>query len=759
MIISPPFLPLRGVAQTNQQWLDAAMPAPASRLSDTGAPEGSFPLSHNLSWHNGMHLRAPQANGADLPVRAIADGTVIFVGKPTTSNSNVDDPQNYNPFDRPGIKTAAWTDNGCVIIEHRTTIGAAGATETEVTFYSLYMHLSALGKTVPEGQTTKRIWQTGDTIWRKDEVGTPGNIYGHGGQIHFEICFDATNLQHLIGRAPNWIASVEQSAPAADGRTDSLFGSLYFYLPATTTIDEGATRPTVSIQQSGGTPLGSPLWVKMTYDQGTCQFESYNERGDLIGSTAVATDVEYNLYQDATERHNALTASQQTTSSPSGWYELLRFGRNIGRGVAPADKDPLPSNAAHWRRIVGPTGTQLWADLNAAGSFKFSDSDFLPIMGWNCIDDDTSPNDQRCDSYHIKSLISDPDAGNTARMDTSELSKRLGDVNVQKKLKRTICKFPTEWDKASIGRRYAFVMEHDSFKQNSQAWTNLEKHLNAISFDGLPASYLAADWRMHPREFMERLRECGWLSAKELAQCIPRKAVEQTRNAAGQTVYPQSTIAWSTALARALLFSIDLGIVFRKYLISDSKLRIAYFLANAIQETIYFSRKSELGGSGTAYAPWYGRGFLQLTWEDNYRHYGNFKGWHGQSTTSFRDSLETNNSRATDSAGYYWITCARVGQAAHNISREADVNPTITTANISNVCSNYDYQHKTCNVTSTSITYHSSPQSERVARAINTGNPNSTGTVNGLIPRNNVLANVLNVLIEMPDLVTQRQRP
>jgi predicted chitinase len=735
------------------------MSAPPSRLSDTGAPEGSFPLSHSLSWHNGMHVQAPQAGGADLPARAIADGTVVFVGKPTAPNTNVDAPQNYNPFDRPGVKTAAWTDNGCIIIEHRTTIGAAGTTETEVVFYSLYMHLSVLGKTTPDGQATKRVWQAGDSIWRKDEVGTPGKIYGHGGQIHFEVCLDVANLRCLIGRAPNWVAPASLPVPTADGRTDSIFGSLYFYLSANAPTDAGVTRPAAGIRQSGGPTLGSPLWVKMSYVQGACQFESYNECGDLVGNTPMMADVEYDLYKEATERHNALTATQQATSSPSGWYELLRFGRNIGHGPAAADKDPLPVDAAHWRRIVGPAGTQLWADLNAQGSCKFSDADFLPAMGWNCIDDDTSPNDQRCDSEHIKSLICDPDPTNAHRMDMSELSKRLGDTDVQKKLKRAICKFPTEWDKASITSRYAFVMEYDSFKLNPQAWTNLEAHLNAISFDGLPAGYLAADWRMHPREFVERLRACGWLSAKELAQCIPRKAVEQTRNSLGQTVYPQSAIAWPTALTRASSFSINLGIVFRKYLIDNSKLRIAYFLANAIQETIYFSRKSELGGSGTAYAPWYGRGLLQLTWEDNYRHYGNFRGWQGQSTASFRDSLEADNSRATDSAGYYWITCAKVGQAAHNISRDADANPVVATTALANVCSNYNYQNKSCNVSSTSIDYHSSPQSERVARAINTGNPNSTGTVNGLIPRNNVLANTLNVLVELADLVTPKQRP
>ncbi|HSI59793.1 MAG TPA: hypothetical protein VLA16_19685, partial [Ideonella sp.] len=126
MIISPPFLPTRGAGQSEEAWLDDAMPQPASRLADTRAAEGSFPLSHNLAWHNGMHLQAPLGNGASLPARAIADGTVIFASLPTAEDTSVEHAQNYNPFDRGGAQLAAWTDNGCVIIEHRTDIGAEG---------------------------------------------------------------------------------------------------------------------------------------------------------------------------------------------------------------------------------------------------------------------------------------------------------------------------------------------------------------------------------------------------------------------------------------------------------------------------------------------------------------------------------------------------------------------------------------------------------------------------------------------------------
>ena len=418
MIVSPPFLPARAANTSEEIWLNAAMPAPASRLSDTQAHEGSFPLSHNLAWHNGMHIQAPQTNGVSLPARAIADGRVVFVNPPRASNAIATDAQNYNPFTRGGstTPTPAWTDNGCVIIEHTTTIGANATAEVQVVFYSVYMHLSALGKTTPAGQTTRRDLQLNDPIWRKDEVGTPGSIYGNTGQIHFEICLNADNLQHLIGRVPNWVeSSVAPAVPApptADGRTDSIFGSLYFYLPANTPTHAGATMPANHLRAAGGTPLGSAIWVKMTYATGNCSLESLYPRGERIAPPLVQADAEYDLYTSATQRHDSLSAAHQTTSSPSGWYELLRFGRNIGRGPNAADKDPLPETAAHWRQIAGPNGTTVWADLNAPGTFKFSDADFLPLTGWSFIADDATLNDQRCDSDHLKTLIRDPDPAN-----------------------------------------------------------------------------------------------------------------------------------------------------------------------------------------------------------------------------------------------------------------------------------------------------------------------------------------------------------
>lgn len=50
--------------------------------------------------------------------------------------------------------------------------------------------------------------------------------------------------------------------------------------------------------------------------------------------------------------------------------------------------------------------------------------------------------------------------------------------------------------------------------------------------------------------------------------------------------------------------------------------QLAYILATAYHESGMQYNREEIGGSKTRYAPWYGRGFVQLTWKTNYDKYG-----------------------------------------------------------------------------------------------------------------------------------------
>ncbi|MFS2123477.1 M23 family metallopeptidase, partial [Pseudomonas sp. Pseusp97] len=401
MIISPPFIPAPIAGETDEAFVNRAMPG--GNLGD-----GAFPLSFDLNWHGGLHLRAPQENGKNLPVRAIADGTLAYFRAPAKKTNDPNNALNYGD---------GWTDNGCIVLRHETEIGEGA--RSQVVFYSIYMHLSKINIANP---------QLKQRIYRKDSIGEVGEIYGSAGKIHFEIIASDSQVEHLTGRSTR-----ELDYRTHDGRTDSCWGDMYFYIP--NTLDGFAAPPTNFAQAAhSGTPayrcpslpdgwytpdgrlstlafltneidgyhpetvkqLREGLIVRMHYDRGQCQLTTYHVTGELIGSQSEDADFEYNLYTTATRRYPAC---------PSAGYELLRFGRVLG-------PDALqPANAAHWRKISLPPRTEAgeaersaWFNLNASGVTRFSDADFPHWMGWRLIDDDKD-SDSHCQSAYIRELL------------------------------------------------------------------------------------------------------------------------------------------------------------------------------------------------------------------------------------------------------------------------------------------------------------------------------------------------------------------
>jgi hypothetical protein len=68
MIVSPPFLSLRDIPVYDDQCVKSVMPGGI-------VGSGAYPVSQAMAWHGGLHIHAPTS---DEPVRAIADGIVVF---------------------------------------------------------------------------------------------------------------------------------------------------------------------------------------------------------------------------------------------------------------------------------------------------------------------------------------------------------------------------------------------------------------------------------------------------------------------------------------------------------------------------------------------------------------------------------------------------------------------------------------------------------------------------------------------------------
>lgn len=688
MIISPPFLPAPIAGESDEAFLDRAMVG--------GIPgDGGFPLSFDLNWHGGIHLTAPQEAGAPLPVRAIADGTVVYFRKPTEESSNPEHPLHYMD---------GWTDDGCIVLKHETEIGEGD--DAKVVYYSIYMHLSKINLANPS---------VGQVVYRKDSIGEAGKIYGKAGRIHFEIIADQTQIANLTGRTTR-----ELDYQSGNGRPDSCWGDMYFFVPPellaysapptnrtqaenTSAVAYRCPAMPAATMQEGATSTGSApaqvtpdgyewavasqlqhgIFVRMSYEKGQCKLTSYYLSGDVIGMQEEEADFEYNLYSKASTLY---------PQSPSAGYELLRFGRVLGPDIL------RPTDAAHWRQIKvpgksGEESRSAWVNLNAPTVTKFSDADFPHWQGWYLVDDDTDK-DSHCQSAFIRNLLNldegkvVADNGDAVSIATSpaydalspdeqkKLSERyvrertlnmsrLTSSETQSRIRRLVCKFPTEWSANDFDDRYGWLQKvAEGGPLTSDQYGKLKRHQEALAFWDEVTTTKARNnqWHFPPKDFIKIFRRCSWISKEEMVQLLPStglsisysnalKIISEGQSSGNKIMPPKMWIALNKTRA--------------KYKI-DSVIRTAHFWGQIVQETGGLQTVREYA-SGTAYegradlgntepgdgARFRGRGVIQLTGRALYTKYQTYK--KANFTTEPNHLLIQSNSHiAADTSGYYW---------------------------------------------------------------------------------------------------------
>jgi predicted chitinase len=611
-----------------------------------GVNDGRFPVSFDLSWHGGMHLSAPMNGNVALEVRSIADGTVVYVRAPVkVENPDVGHAQMYRGH---------WTDNGVVVIRHDTEIGEGA--QSKVSFFSVYMHLRHIESTVVRNRV----------IYRKAVIGNAGQIYGEQNRIHFEIISDDANLTKLVGRATGDLPLT------ANGRTDAVYGEMYFNVPAGTHLygqrppynqpapTTAATHTTtealiVGLRYAGGDGV--------TADRGDAYLAAYQLNGTQLGAQINENEAEYKLYTTAQD----ISEAYPSTGRPAtcAVYELLRFGRVLGPDAL------TPATVPNWREVRFSATAQGWINLNAANVHKFSDADFPHWKKWKLIHDDIDTN-SRCDSATIKAWL---DTDHDGHVNPNEAASRLGTAAIQEKLKKTICKFPTEWETATIAPRWHWLttqstenpqpMSGPDFDRLSRHiatlcfWQEANLQTQAIPAHGTTAAVAATPipanhWHFEPREFIRHFRKCGWLELTELARTLPNRPGYSATGAV-RTSLGIGLITLQTAKQRVANYVTPLNQTMRKYGISISRIRQAQFLAQVMLETDKWQVVREYGSGAPVarlpmiqyYAAFYGRGIMQLTWAGNYATYGVYRNF-ATHVNAYADI------RITPTSSHYW---------------------------------------------------------------------------------------------------------
>ncbi|WP_043202084.1 M23 family metallopeptidase [Paraburkholderia acidipaludis] len=615
MIISPPFLP-----QLDPSKLDPAKSDPMmDAVDEFELFHGIYPIAFDRRRHCGIHL-APDMHG---PVYAIADGEVVAY---RVCQHAIDPDSSHVGF---------------VLLKHMAETGDG----RKLTFYSLYMHLLPLAEyhtfgydakgladflhmptgDAQKGKVTQAVKGDGKKVRRKDILGYLGCYEGRT-HLHFEIfmapddfaaCFGHTQLGNPTPETP--------TGPDCWGNAYYMIpGKQTFYAqPPYTGTDNKLHGIEFKAGQEGENDL--PLAVETYFCNGTKYTNVWSVAANGVRTLLTPEPVpeagyEYDLYTRATALYAAC---------PGDGYEMLRFGR-----VRSSTATPLT-----WAFVTYASGKQGYIDISNAAIKKLSDADFPAFMGWQKITDGNTPFDSNgmCDIDVLKKLVKDARPGNELPVieDVTEAEKMQAlstyitlEKPVRQALRGFICYAPSEWDSTNNETRYAKLLDEGGFYHGrEQGYQDFLKYLKEVQFwdvTGLPAG--GNLWFFHPLAFIRHFRKCGWLSENELLSLLPTSAVRYAKPPHAPGYWTSEPIE-ITAAMKALVHKnyVSLNDAMCKFGITINPRRMAAFLANAAEETQWFTKLHE-SNPGAKYWPWDGRGFLQLTWPDNYVKYWEFFG-------------------------------------------------------------------------------------------------------------------------------------
>ena len=621
------------------------------------------------------------------------------------------------------------------------------------------------------------VAQPGGTkkVYRKDMLGYVGK-HQDVQHLHFEVFMADADFTAWFDQTGHKVQIGEKNP--AQPQSGDYWGHSYFIIkgPLDLSPKPAGTSDTWFPRLPGGSiGANDTLYVEAWFNKGRRYTRAWIDRGNsgnviLLTPEPVADPYdnntkhyEYDLYQRAMALY---------TACPSDGYEMLRFGRILSRthqAEAPATWIAVPFDES---------GKQGYVNIALDAVKKLSDADFPFFTGWQKVDEDNTPFNHGglCgyDSLCRLTGVEDPQATlgivqpleYDKNNDNSHNQQLAGYIQtargVREKLRGLVCMARSEWDPSNNDDRYKDLNDPDGFF-GRQKDTNPDGYSKFIDFLGkfqfLDKTPLAGQklWFFHPLAFIRHFRRCGWLSTQEYMQMFPPTALRSIGRGqwASERVSPShETIAG---------YGAELNKAMCKFVIT-TPLRLAAFLGNAMQETQWFSLLSE--GRSTPpprYAPWIGRGFLQLTWPDNYIKYWRFRGrqvdqaladrLHEAANTanrmrdnsalveaetrvpanikSLRESIERNPVDAAGSAGAYWAWSGAV--------KYADMQPVL--------------RRETKPVGMTQKPYYSCESFGQVAATINVGYPSSSfSSIYGLQARFQGYTSALTALSDWTEL-------
>ena len=209
-------------------------------------------------------------------------------------------------------------------------------------------------------------------------------------------------------------------------------------------------------------------------------------------------------------------------------------------------------------------------------------------------------------------------------------------MNIPEYARRLIVKHDSDWHSTRDDTRWSSIFsdreESPIVKMANGGFLDATCWMDKVP----PFASQRSVWHFHPLEFLEVINPngncaCGRdITLEELSDIAPK---------ADKEILAQYLPAFNNG--------------FREFSIITCREK-AHFLAQCCHESGGLTLTRETGGARANYAPWYGRGLIQLTWQDVYKQYGAYVNEDFQTNDSARNKI-TQYPHCVRSA--FWFYC------------------------------------------------------------------------------------------------------
>lgn len=222
-------------------------------------------------------------------------------------------------------------------------------------------------------------------------------------------------------------------------------------------------------------------------------------------------------------------------------------------------------------------------------------------------------------SDYYKALLQKMDSDNSGDLSGEELRHAVNyaELDVRDIAARMVVKHDSEWFGGSSHHRWRTFLK----QLNPLCISYVRQWFDDMEWMSKVDEFSSGEpvWHMHPVIFLDSINN------KTLCACNRNITIEELC-----LIAPKA----KKETLEQYLPAFNDG--FREFQITTCREK-AHFLAQCCHESGGLQLTKEIGGSRKDYAPWFGRGLIQLTWEDVYVRYGEYAGENFTSNDSARN--------------------------------------------------------------------------------------------------------------------------